>query len=88
MNLNIFFRFVEVASYLPGRVRLRSRLLVGNKALEKKIKEYLSAFKGIESVETNTLTGSVLVKYIPEILAKNKKLRKAEKYIIARIGRK
>lgn len=88
MNLNIFFRFVEVASYLPGRVRLRSRLLVGNKALEKKIKEYLSAFKEIESVETNTLTGSVLVKYIPEILAKNKKLRKAEKYIIARIGRK
>lgn len=69
-------------------MRLRSRLLVGNKALEKKIREYLAAFKEIESVETNTATGSVLIKYAPEALSKNGKLKKAEKYIIAHAGRK
>lgn len=73
-------RSVEVASYIPGRVRLRSKKLVGNTKLEQKIKTQLGAYSEIESVETSTMTGSILITYVPEILRQNADLFRAEKY--------
>ena len=73
-------RSVEVASYIPGRIRLRSKKLVGNTKLEQKIKTQLGAYSEIESVATSTMTGSILITYVPEILRQNTDLFRAEKY--------
>ena len=83
LKLELLLRSVEVVSYIPGRVRLRSRKLVGNGKLEIEIKRQLGAFAEIESVDTNTVTGSILITYTPEVLRHNVDLLRAEKYIIS-----
>lgn len=83
LKLELLLRSVEVVSYIPGRVRLRSRKLVGNGKLEMEIKRQLGAFVEIESVDTSTVTGSILITYTPEILRHNADLLRAEKYIIS-----
>ena len=85
IKLEILLRSVEVASYIPGRIRLRSKKLIGNAKLEQKIKNQLGAFSEIQSVETSTMTGSILITYVPEILRSNADLLKAEKYIAAHV---
>ena len=88
IKLELLLRSVEVASYIPGRVRLRSKKLVGNTKLEQKINTQLSAYKEIESVVTNTVTGSILITYVPEVLRQNAELFKAEKYFAAHVKKK
>lgn len=83
LKLELLLRSVEVAAYIPGRIRLRSKKLIGNVNLESKIKNQLGAYNEISTVETNTLTGSILITYTPEILRQNADLLKAEKYIAA-----
>ena len=83
LKLELLLRSVEIAAYIPGRIRLRSKKLIGNVNLESKIKNQLGAYKEISTVETNTLTGSILITYTPEILRQNADLLKAEKYIAA-----
>lgn len=87
-HLDIFIRSVEISSYLPGRVRLYSRNLIGNPKLEGELKEHLLSFAGIDSVETSTTTGSILIKYTPERLRQNSELRKVEEYIMTHARRK
>ena len=86
--LDLFIRSVEISSYLPGRIRLRSGRLVGNPDLGQEVQEKLTAFREIRSVETNTLTGSILILYDPEQLRRNGELRKAEEYIALHARRK
>ena len=88
IKLGLLLRSVEVASYIPGRIRLRSKKLVGNPSLEQKIKSQLGAYSEIDSIETSTLTGSILITYVPEILRQNVDLLKAEKYIASQIKNK
>ena len=83
LKLELLLRSVEIAAYIPGRIRLRSKKLIGNVNLESKIKNQLGAYKEISTVETNTLTGSILITYTPEILRQNSDLLSAEKYIAA-----
>ena len=85
IKLEILLRSVDVASYIPGRIRLRSKKLVGNAKLEQKIKNQLGAFSEIESVETSTMTGSILITYVPEVLRRNTDLLKAENYIATHV---
>ena len=85
IKLEILLRSVDVASYIPGRIRLRSKKLVGNAKLEQKIKNQLGAFSEIQSVETSTMTGSILITYMPEVLRRNSDLLKAENYIAAHV---
>ncbi len=87
-RLDLFIRSVEIASYLPGRVRLRSKNIVGNPELEHEVKSQLLAFREIDSVETSTTTGSILIQYKPERLRENADLRKVEEYIVAHARRK
>ena len=82
-QLDLFIRSVEISSYLPGRIRLRSKNLVNNPGLERTVQARLSAFAEIDSVETSTMTGSILIKYAPERLRQNAELRKVEEYIIS-----
>ncbi|MBE6102178.1 MAG: hypothetical protein E7200_08780 [Selenomonas ruminantium] len=81
-KLDLFIRSVEIASYLPGRVRLRSKNLLGNAGLEREVKSQLLSFAEIDSVETSTATGSILIKYVPERLRANAELAKVEAYIM------
>ena len=85
IKLELLLRSVDVASYIPGRIRLRSKKLVGNAKLEQKIKNQLGAFSEIQSVETSTMTGSILITYVPEVLRRNTDLLKAENYIATHV---
>jgi len=87
-GLDFFIRSVEISSFLPGRIRLRSSKLIGNHELEREVQARLGAFSEIKSVDTNTATGSILIKYEPEILRQNSELKKAEEYIMTHVRRK
>ncbi len=88
IKLELLLRSVEVASYIPGRIRLRSKKLIGNVKLEQEIKNQLGAFTEIDGVETSTITGSILITYLPEKLRQNLDLLKAEKYIASHVKKK
>ena len=51
--LELFLRSTEVASYMPGRVRLYSRQMIGNPALEAEVRRRLGALAELDSVTTN-----------------------------------
>ncbi len=87
-TLDLFIRSVDIHAYLPGRVRLYSRNLVGNAALERQVQEQLGAFPEIDSVKTSTITGSILIQYVPETLRRNPELAKVEQYIMTHVRRK
>lgn len=87
-QLDLFLRSVEISSYLPGRVRLYSKSLIGNPALEQEIQAQLGKFRELREVTTNTVTGSILIQYTPELLRQNEELRKAEQYIMTHARRK
>lgn len=87
-KLDFFIRSVEISSYLPGRVRLHSKQLAGSPALEVEVQAQLGAFPEIASVETSTVTGSILIKYDPAVLRKNAELRKVEEYIMTHAKRR
>jgi len=79
---------MEISSYIPGRVRLYNKELIGNEELAKKIRQSLSAFSELTKVNVNTVSGSVLILYDIENLRKNKDLRKVEEYIMLNARRK
>lgn len=87
-RLDLFIRSVEIASYLPGRIRLYSKSMVGNPTLAREVESQVSSFREIDSVEANTLTGSILIQYEPEKLRQNSELRKVEEYIMTHARRK
>ncbi len=79
---------MEISSYIPGRVRLYNKELIGNEELAKKIRQSLSAFSELTEVNVNTVSGSVLILYDIESLRKNKDLKKVEEYIMLNARRK
>ena len=79
--LDLFIRSTDVASYMPGRVRLYSKQLVNNASLEQQVHERLNALTEIECVDTNIATGSILITYEPERLCANAELRCVEDYM-------
>ena len=54
---------IQVVHAIPGRVRVKISRLRENPALARDVQERLSAVQGIERVEVNCLTGSVLILY-------------------------
>jgi len=60
---------IQIAHFLPGRVRVKLPRLKGNASLAGEIERTLTALQGIRHVETSTTTGSVLVLYEPHLLA-------------------
>ena len=86
--MEVFVRTTDVASYMPGRVRLYSRQLVNNAALEVQVQAHLGALAEIEHVDTNIATGSILITYDPERLRANAELRRVEDYMRTHARRK
>ncbi|HET6420985.1 MAG TPA: hypothetical protein VFG19_12545 [Geobacteraceae bacterium] len=48
---------------VAGRLRFKTPVLKGNHSLGKKIEDLLLDIRGIESVRTSTVTGSIIVHY-------------------------
>lgn len=59
---------VQLTHYIPGRVRVRISKVKGNASLAEEIRQNFSAIAGIQKVEANPLTGSVLVEYDPQMV--------------------
>ena len=85
---DLFVRSTDIASYMPGRVRLYSKQLVNNAALEAQVQAHLGALAEIERVDTNIATGSILITYEPERLRANAELRRVEEYMRAHARRR
>ena len=79
-KLDLLIRGVEVAAYLPGRVRLYARPLAGNAALARQVEAELSAKAGVTGVRVNPTTGSLLIEYDPAALREDPALARAEDY--------
>jgi Heavy metal associated domain 2 len=58
----------QVVHAIPGRVRVKIARLKENPALAREVQEHLSAVQGIQQVEVNPVTGSVLVLYDRAVL--------------------
>ena len=86
-KIDMFVRTVEVAAYIPGRVRLYSRSLVGNEDNCRKVLGYLRSYPELSEVEVSSVTGSILIKYTPQLLHTNKELTAVEKYIRTHVRR-
>lgn len=69
-----FLRTAEVASFVPGRVRLRSKALAGNERLAERAKSRIEGIIGVKEVKANPMTGSLLIIYDREFAAANPKL--------------
>jgi hypothetical protein len=54
---------VQTAHWLPGRVRLRVPSLAENGTGAARMREKLPAIQGVQSVQLNPATGSVLIEY-------------------------
>lgn len=87
-KLDLFIRSVEIASYLPGRVRLYSNNMIGDEVLAQQVKSQLTAVAEMDAVTTNTVSGSILIVYTPDKLRRNAELRKVEEYIMTHARRK
>lgn len=86
--VDVFIRTTDIASYMPGRVRLYSKQIVNNAALEQQVRAHLAKFREIEGVEVNLATGSILITYEPERLRANAELRRVEDYMRTHARRK
>ena len=49
--------------HIPGRVRIRVKDVKQNEARASSLKRMIESAEGVKSVEINTLTGSVLIRY-------------------------
>jgi heavy metal translocating P-type ATPase len=54
---------IQVVHAIPGRIRVKMARLRGHSEFAREIHERLAGVRGIQSVEANPLTGSVLVRY-------------------------
>ena len=85
---DLIMRSVTISSYLPGRIRLYSKKLVGNADLGRKVYAYIASYKEIDEVDINVLTGSVLIIYRPQVLRTNRELVLVENYIMSHVERR
>ena len=85
---DLIMRSVTISSYLPGRIRLYSKKLVGNADLGRKVYAYIASSKEIDEVDINVLTGSVLIIYRPQVLRTNRELVRVENYIMSHVERR
>ncbi|NME18071.1 HMA2 domain-containing protein [Megasphaera elsdenii] len=85
---DLIMRSVTISSYLPGRIRLYSKKLVGNADLGRKVYAYIASYKEIDEVDINVLTGSVLIIYRPQVLRTNRELVRVKNYIMSHVERR
>lgn len=78
---DFFMRGVEIAFYMPGRIRLYCSHLEGNEHYKEHIAKYLRAFADVGRVQLNHVSGSVLITYDTEKIKEYPDLARVEDYI-------
>ncbi|WP_288908452.1 HMA2 domain-containing protein [uncultured Megasphaera sp.] len=81
LQWEFILRAVQISSYIPGRIRLRSGKLVGNTELSKKLSTMAAEYPEIRKLEINTVTGSALILYNTQAVRANSRFAKVEQYI-------
>ena len=82
-----FLKSVEVASYIPGRIRIYSRALINNPQLKLKVEQSLAKYPELDKFTINIISGSVLIEYRPENIKNNKDLCEMEIYVKTHVKR-
>ena len=59
---------IKIVHLMPGRMRLKLQVLKGRPEIATQLHSHLTEVAGISRVDTNTLTGSVLLLYEPRAL--------------------
>ena len=54
---------------VPGRLRLRTPLVKGNRASVKHVEGLVKQLRGVDSADVNTITGSVVVHYCQKTIS-------------------
>lgn len=57
--------------HLPGRLRLRTAAVKRNPAAAALAREHLSSVAGVHAAETSAVTGSITIRYDPEVLSRD-----------------
>ena len=78
LQAHYFMRQVKVLHYLPGRIRFFARDVQHQPLLAKEALQKLRDIPEIDDCQINVETGSVLIKYQPEAVAKNPLLAEIE----------
>lgn len=78
---------IQVLHYIRGRVRLYSQLLLNNASAASELNSYLETIQEISHFSVNPATGSVLIQYSPEDVAKNPLLQDLERLVEKQYGR-
>jgi hypothetical protein len=71
---------IDVAHYLPGRLRLRSARLKGNARAGEEARFHLAQLAGVTSTKANASTGSLLVEYDRAVTSPGKVIDVLEKH--------
>lgn len=65
-QLPSFAGVMETAHVLPGRVRLRAPVLIGQRAAADQLQKSFARLDGIRAVEVSSLSGSLLIHFDPD----------------------
>ncbi len=82
IHLKDFLKTVRIASAIPGRIRVYSELLAGNETLTEQASDYVKGFTGVQSVQANPVTGSLLIRYDRKKLRTKKGLAELEQKLL------
>lgn len=63
-----FYGILEVQHYIKGRIRLKVNSLIQDDEKSKELVGKLASLNGIEDISVNTLIGSVLIKFLEEVV--------------------
>lgn len=81
ISLHAFLAGTDIASYLPGRVRVYNLALAGNAKLSEQVTSFIRSFAGVQDAVVSLATGSLLITYDPDELRKNPHLANVESFI-------
>lgn len=81
ISLHAFLAGTDIASYLPGRIRVYNLALAGNAKLAEQVTSFIRSFNGIEDAVVSLPTGSLLITYDPDEVRKNSHLANVESFI-------
>ena len=65
-RLPSFAGVMETAHVLPGRLRLRAPVLIGQRRAADQLQKSLARLDGIRAVEVNPVSGSLLIHFAPD----------------------
>ena len=80
-QLKNFAAKFNIASFVPGRLRVYHAGLVANDVLARQLEGYVGSFTGVKKATANTITGSLLIEYDPTLLRTKKVLAALEQKI-------